>query len=110
MRWMSRMKRHIGPRGGQVTINSSLVKLRRISFNNFQRIHRAVTDARTETIAIHITDKFRFTVDQLDSAFRTGVDALSAAVAFLFIDFDDFPDHSVHPLCGTMSRNFFCCM
>jgi hypothetical protein len=66
------------------------IKRHRFSFRNRNRIHRALTQARPQPIAISLAHELRFAVNNLNRAFNTGIGALAAAVALLFIDIYDF--------------------
>jgi hypothetical protein len=48
-----------------------------------------VTDAGAQAVTINLTDEFGFAVHDVDGAFGTGGSALTAPVAFVFVDFDN---------------------
>jgi hypothetical protein len=58
----------------------------------------AVAEAGAEPVAKVVGHKAGLAVHNLDGAFRTGRHAESAAVAFIFIDSDDIPDHMLSPV------------
>jgi hypothetical protein len=48
-----------------------------------------------KSIAIILASKMRLAVKHFYCALMTGIGARAAAIAFFFVDFDDFPDHDI---------------
>jgi hypothetical protein len=67
-----------------------LFEIIRFAFYNLERLQGAFPDAGTEAVAVFFRSKARLTVYNPDRAFHTGRDALRAAIAFLFINIDNF--------------------
>ena len=64
--------------------------------NDFQGIFGAVAQTITKPIAQVISNELRFPIDDLQSAFSTVRDTFTTTRAFLFVDFNDFPDRHVN--------------
>jgi hypothetical protein len=74
----------------EVVFHRLLVK--RISFplDDLEGVLRAVAEAGPKPIAVDITDQFGLAVDNGDGAFGARRHAISAPIAELFVDLDDF--------------------
>jgi len=74
---------------GEVGIDGGLVEVVGGSLFDGDGVLGAVAYAFAEAVAVGVADEFCFAVDDGEGAFGAGGDALAAAVAFFFVDFDD---------------------
>ena len=68
-----------------------------LPFDDLNRAQRTLADAGAKAIAEEVADQPRLAVDQLECPFRAVGDAFAAAVAFRFIDLDNFSLHDGFP-------------
>ena len=72
--------------GSKVLLDQFLVKLSGFALVDCDGILGTVSQAGAKTIAEFISDDFRLAVHYLQSAFRTMRNALTTAIALLFVD------------------------
>jgi hypothetical protein len=77
----------------EMIFDSNLIKFIRLAFYYGDGIERTISQAGAEAVAEVVGNQARFAVDNLDGTLGTGWHAESAAVAFLFIDFNHFANH-----------------
>ena len=82
----------------EVLIDGDFVELVGLALFDGDGILRAVAEACPKPVAEILGHQFRLAVDDLDGAFGTGGHTAAAAVAFIFIDLDDFTHHRKTPL------------
>ena len=73
----------------QVLVHGLLVKLVGLALDDLQGPRGALAQAGSQAVAEHVLHESCLAVDDLDGPFRAGGHTLAAAVAELFIDFDD---------------------
>jgi hypothetical protein len=74
-------------------IYSFRVKVLGFSFNNTDGILRAFSQAGSQSITVFLADQPGLPIDQGQGPFGTGLDAGPAAIAFILINSDYFPDY-----------------
>jgi hypothetical protein len=79
----------------QVLFNGRLIEIIGIPLDDGDGVLGTVTEAGTETVAEVIGSKSRLAVDDGDGPFGAGRHAQSAAVAFFFVNLDNFSDHGM---------------
>jgi hypothetical protein len=72
-----------------VSLDRFLVEINSFALLDGYRALRAFAQAIAKTVAILVVDQTRLTVDNPDRTFFTGNDAVTAAVAQVFVDVDD---------------------
>jgi hypothetical protein len=82
----------------EVLFNRRLIKLLSIPLDDGDGILRAVAETGAETIAEIISREPGLAVDNSDGPFGAGRHAHSAAVAFFFVNLDNFSDHDRYSL------------
>jgi len=70
----------------QMMLHGLFVKIFSVQFLNMESIFGTFSETGAETVAILFRRQAGLAVDNLNGAFRTGGDALTAAVTFFFID------------------------
>jgi hypothetical protein len=90
--------RGCGSLGGLDFFDLFFVEGIRIPLLDGNGVSGTVAKAGAEPVAKVVGHKPGLAVDNLDGAFRTSRHTKSAAVAFIFIDSDDIPDHILSPV------------
>jgi hypothetical protein len=86
----------------QMMLYRFFVEVLGLPLDHLERTRRALTKARAEAVTVFFRNELRFAVNEFQSAFRTGNDALAAAVALFFVYFYDiaFDFHVCSPIFG----------
>jgi hypothetical protein len=74
-----------------VILDRGLVKRLGIPLDHGECALRAMTETGTKPVTIDVADEAGFPIDDGDSALGAGCHAVTASIAELFVDFDDFP-------------------
>ena len=78
---------------GFVRLNGSFIVRGGFALHERDRAGGAGGQAVAEAVAVVVAHQFGFAVDHCDGAFVACRRARAAAVAFFFVDVNDFPDH-----------------